>query len=104
MKKNVIYSFFLVIVSVNAQLKARRISTYYGKQISQYQGSLFQLLMESNIKKQKYGVTNEGRDLNVYFISTPENLANLDLIRNNNLAIICLIKKQKRLVTSLLCG
>jgi hypothetical protein len=40
--------------------------------------------MESpNIKKQKYGVTNEGRDLNVYFISSPENLANLDLIRNN---------------------
>jgi hypothetical protein len=36
--------------------------------------------MESpNIKKQKYGVTNEGRDLNVYFISSPENLANLDL-------------------------
>jgi hypothetical protein len=65
-----------------------------------------QLLMESpNIKKQKYGVTNEGRDLNVYFISTPENLANLDLIRNNNLAAIGLSdKKTERLVTSLLCG
>jgi hypothetical protein len=58
----------------------------------------------TNIKKQKYGVTNEGRDLNVYFISTPENLANLDLIRNNNLAAIGLSdKKTKRLVTSL-CG
>jgi hypothetical protein len=51
------------------------------------------------LRNKKYGVTNEGRDLNVYFISTPENLANLDLIRNNNLAAIGLSdKKKERLV------
>jgi hypothetical protein len=81
------------------------ISTHHGKQIRQYhqvEAYFSQLLMESpNIKKTKYGVTNEGRDLNVYFISTPENLANLDLIRNNNLAAIGLSDKKQRLVTSL---
>jgi hypothetical protein len=85
MKKTLFVFILLVIVSVNAQLKARRISNY-GKQISEYHQ--VELISVSKYKKQKYGVTNEGRDLNVYFISTPENLANLDLIRNNNLAAI----------------
>jgi hypothetical protein len=71
--------FLLVIVSVNAQLKARR--NFYlimvNKSVSIISGSLFQLLMESQILRNKIWVTNEGRDLNVYFISTPENLANL---------------------------
>jgi hypothetical protein len=66
------------------------------KSVSIISGSLFQLLMESQILRNKIWVTNEGRDLNVYFISTPENLANLDLIRNNNLAaLVCLIKNRK---------
>jgi hypothetical protein len=94
MKKTLFGLLFLfMIASANAQLKSpAEFLPNYGKQISQYhkvEAYFGQLLMESpNIKKQKYGVTNEGRDLNVYFISSPENLANLDLIRNNNLAAI----------------
>jgi hypothetical protein len=73
-EKNVICSLFLlVIVSVNAQLKARRISTYYGKQISEYhqvEVSVSFWWSRQILRNKKYGVTNEGRDLNVYFIST----------------------------------
>jgi hypothetical protein len=64
------------------------------KSVSIIKLSLFQ---SAKYKKQKYGVTNEGRDLNVYFISTPENLANLDLIRNNNLAAILSDKKTEKI-------
>jgi len=94
MKKTLFALLFLfLIVSVQAQLKSpSEFLPNYGKQISQYHQveAYFNQLMTAspNIKKQKYGVTNEGRDLNVYFISSPENLANLDLIRNNNLAAI----------------
>jgi hypothetical protein len=100
MKKTLLGLLFLfIIVSANAQLKSPgEFLPNYGKQISQYhqvEAYFGQLLMESaNIKKQKYGVTNEGRDLSVYFISSPENLANLDLIRNNNLAAIGLSDKK----------
>ena len=39
------------------------------------------------VKLQLYGQTNEGRPLMVAFISTATNLANLDKIRTNNLAL-----------------
>jgi hypothetical protein len=68
-EKNVICLLFLVIVSVNAQLKA----DFYlmvNKSVSIIKWKLIQSAFDGspNIKKQKYGVTNEGRDLNVYFI------------------------------------
>ena len=50
------------------------------------------------IKHQKYGVTPEQRDLNVYFISSPENLANLEQIRNNNLAAIGLSQNKSQMI------
>ncbi|MBN8835766.1 MAG: zinc carboxypeptidase [Sphingobacteriia bacterium] len=39
------------------------------------------------VKIEKYGETNEGRELLVAFIATPENLKNLDNIRKNNLRL-----------------
>jgi hypothetical protein len=64
----------------------------YGKQISYYhqvENYFNHLVAASNcIKKQKYGSTSEQRDLNVFYISTEENLANLNQIRNRNLASI----------------
>ena len=64
----------------------------YGKQITYYQQveDYFNYLVSESklIKKQKYGVTSEQRNLNLFFISSPENLANLEQIRNNNLASI----------------
>ncbi len=41
--------------------------------------------MPDMVKIQKYGETNEGRDLILAFIANPENLANLENIRLNNL-------------------
>ena len=74
----------------------------YGKQITYYHQveSYFKHLTEKSalIKHQKYGVTPEQRDLNVFFISTPENLANLEQIRNNNLAAIGLSKNGNQMI------
>ncbi len=41
----------------------------------------------SMVKLQQYGLTNEGRPLIVAFISTPENIARLEDIRENNLRL-----------------
>lgn len=40
----------------------------------------------SNVIYQTYGKTYEGRELGVCFVSSPENLANLEELRKNNLA------------------
>ncbi len=39
------------------------------------------------VKIEKYGETNEGRELMLAFISTPENIQKLESIRTNNLAL-----------------
>lgn len=95
MKKHFYALLFLISVfnSVFGQLKSPSdFIPNYGKQITYYhqvENYFNYLTGESKlIKKQKYGVTAEQRDLNLFFISTPENLANLDQIRNNNLAAI----------------
>ncbi len=41
----------------------------------------------SMVKVQKYGETNEGRDMIVAFISSPQNIQNLENIRLNNLRL-----------------
>ncbi|MEO7984770.1 MAG: M14 metallopeptidase family protein, partial [Bacteroidota bacterium] len=46
----------------------------------------------SNIRLQQYGETNEGRPLLVAFISSPENMKNLEAIRINNLRLANLAK------------
>lgn len=44
------------------------------------------------MKLEKYGQTNEGRELLLAFVSTPENMARLDEIRKNNLRLTGLLK------------
>lgn len=44
------------------------------------------------VKMERYGETNEGRELVLAFISTPENIQKLESIRNNNLSIAGLNK------------
>ncbi|MEC5167262.1 hypothetical protein RCH18_003014 [Flavobacterium sp. PL11] len=88
--------FSLAIIG-NAQVQSpAEFLPSYGKQISHYHQveNYFKYLTEKSnyIKHQKYGVTPEQRDLNVFFVSSPENLANLEQIRNNNLAAIGLSK------------
>lgn len=61
----------------------------YGKQVSHYhqvEAYFQQLVNESDwIKHEKYGETTQERNLNAYYISTPENLSNLEKIRKNHL-------------------
>ena len=45
------------------------------------------------VKLEKYGETNEGRELMMAFISSPENIQQLDAIRKNNLAMAGLGEK-----------
>jgi hypothetical protein len=95
MKKNLYTALllFTTVFSAFAQLKSPSdFIPNYGKQITYYHQveNYFNYLTEESklIKKHKYGVTAEQRDLNLFYISTPENLANLEQIRNNNLAAI----------------
>ncbi|WP_235889595.1 M14 family zinc carboxypeptidase [Flavobacterium restrictum] len=94
--KKIIFAFFLFFTFLSSNYsQVQSPSEFlpnYGKQITHYHQveAYFKQLTEQStfIKKQKYGQTNEQRDLNVYFISTPENLAHLEQIRTNNLAAI----------------
>jgi len=43
------------------------------------------------VKLEKYGLTNEDRPLLLAFVSTPENIAKLEAIRENNLRIAGLL-------------
>lgn len=47
----------------------------------------------SMVKIESYGYTNEGRELILAFVSTPENIANLEAIRKNNLRLAGLEKE-----------
>lgn len=64
----------------------------YGKNITYYHQvtDYFKHLEAQTpyVKGFQYGQTAEHRDLNVYYISTPENLKNLEIIRLQNLASI----------------
>ena len=79
--KKYFYTLLFLISFINStfsQLKSPSdFIPNYGKQITYYhqvEDYFNYLAGESKlIKKQKYGVTNEQRDLNLFFISTPEN-------------------------------
>ena len=105
MKKTILSLFFIFnfLFTVHSQVKSpSEFLTNYGKQITYYHQieAYFKHLTEqsSYIKHQKYGLTPEQRDMNVYFISTPENLANLEQIRNNNLAAIGMSDKKTQTI------
>jgi hypothetical protein len=51
------------------------------------------------VKMEKYGETNEGRELVLAFISSPENIARLDAIRLNNLRLAGLTRDKAAPVT-----
>src|SRR5690349_7518024 len=90
-------SFFLLLVSfvsINAQLKSPEQFlgykpgthfTPHWKVVNYFQQVAANAA--SMVKLQQYGETNEGRPLMVAFISTPENIQNLENIRKNNLRL-----------------
>jgi hypothetical protein len=104
--KKTIFAFCIILTFFNnavAQVQSpTEFLPSYGKQISYYhqvENYFKQLTEKSNfIKQQKYGATPENRDLNVFFISSPENLVNLEEIRNNNLAAIGLSKTRNQMI------
>lgn len=81
---------FLFAITVNAQLKSpAEFSQSYGKTASYYHQveNYFEHLVQNSeyIQHKSYGQTTQERSLNVYYISTPENLRDLENIRQNNL-------------------
>lgn len=84
---------FLFSFSIYAQLKSpSEFLPNYGKTVSYYHQveDYFGYLTQNSdmIKQQNYGQTTQERNLNVYFISSPENLRSLENIRVSNLSQI----------------
>jgi hypothetical protein len=48
--------------------------------------------MPQMVKLEKYGETNEGRELLLAIVASPENLARIDEIRKNNLRLTGMLK------------
>ena len=91
-----ISSFLLLILftSLNAQLKSPEQFlgykpgthfTPHWKVVNYFQQVAANA--SSMVKLQQYGETNEGRPLMVAFVSTSENIQNLENIRKNNLRL-----------------
>lgn len=89
--KKLLYAFiFLSTFSSHAQLKSpAEFSPTYGKTVSYYHQleNYFAHLVQNSdmIQHKPYGQTTQGRGLHAYCISTPENLANMENIRQNHL-------------------
>ena len=89
--KNLLAGLILFFaISLQAQLKSpSQFLPNYGKQVSYYHQleAYFQHLVENSqyIQYHRYGQTTQERNLNAYYISTPENLADLENIRQNHL-------------------
>src|SRR6516164_6000473 len=88
------FLFLLFFISINAQVKppeqflGYKVGTHFTphwKVVSYFQQVASNA--SSVVKLQQYGETNEGRPLIVAFISTPENIQNLENIRQNNLRL-----------------
>jgi hypothetical protein len=83
-------TFLFLTISVQAQLKSpAEFLPAYGKQVSYYHEveSYFGYLTANSqyIQHKQYGQTTQERSLNAYYISTPENLKDLENIRQDHL-------------------
>lgn len=95
--------FFVLFIFVNfvsaqdlqspAQFLGYTVGTKYTRhhRVVEYFKSVAQAKPEM-VKLEKYGETNEGRELLITIIASPENLKRLELIRHNNLAMAGIVK------------
>ncbi|KGO91230.1 M14 family metallopeptidase [Flavobacterium subsaxonicum] len=90
MKK--LFSVFILLLSLTLQAQLKSPAEFlpnYGKQVTYYyqlESYFAQLVQNSDyIQHKPYGQTSEGRGLNTYYISTPQNLKDLENIRQNHL-------------------
>jgi len=91
-------SIFLFLFLINTSLLFSQLKTpyeflpNYSKQVTYYhqvEDYFEHLVANSNmILHNKYGQTSQERNLNAYVISTPENIKNIEEIRNNHLSQI----------------
>ncbi len=97
--KLIFFSLFLVSSQVSAQLRSpdeflgyplgNKFTTHYKIVNYFYQAAAATPQM---MKLEKYGETNEGRELLLAFVSSAENMAKLDEIRKNNLRLTGILK------------
>jgi uncharacterized membrane protein len=84
--------FFLGTIGYTQTKSPAEFLPNYGKQVSYYHQveKYFEHLVATSewIQYKKYGETTQERNLNAYYISTPENLKNLEDIRKNHLNAI----------------
>lgn len=96
--KNIFFGLLLCFsLSLQAQLQSPSdFLPGYGSQVTYYHQveNYYEHLVANSdyIQKKPYGETYQERSLNVYYISTPENLKNLESIRENHLFNIGLSK------------
>ena len=88
--KKLFFSLILLSLAINAQVKSpAEFLPNYGAKVSYYHEleAYFSHLVQSSqyIQHKPYGQTTQGRSLNTYLISTPENLQDLENIRLTHL-------------------
>ena len=109
MKKIIFFLLSVLLISVNCisqtvqnpeQFLGYKIGTRFTRhhKIVEYFKAVAQAKSDM-VKIEKYGETNEGRELMLAYIALPENLKNLDAIRKNNLSIAGLSKDKMAAVT-----
>ena len=103
MKRIYFLFLFLSVLTTTAQPKSPfEFLPNYGKNVTYYHQveNYFQHLVASSdwIQHQKYGETSQERNLNAYYISSPENLKNLEEIRKNHLNSIGLFPTKNQAV------
>lgn len=92
MKKSVLFFFLFFYIVINAQVPSPQ--SFLGYELGQHFTPHFKLVAyfeavakaaPQTMKLEKYGETNEGRPLELAYISSADNIANLEQIRLNNL-------------------
>jgi len=101
-----IYNYIILFLFINIQVFSQNIqspSEYLGYEIGTQFSRHSQVIdyfdyvsneLPGNVKMEKYGETYERRPLYLAYISSKENIKNIDLIRKNNLSNAGVIKKE----------
>ena len=101
-----IYNYIVLFLFINIQVFSQNIqspSEYLGYEIGTQFSRHSQVIdyfdyvsseLPGNVKMEKYGETYERRPLYLAYISSKENIKNIDLIRKNNLSNAGVIKKE----------
>ncbi len=96
MRKSSFFFLIVILLTLNSSAQSKSPAEFLGYKIGDKYTphwkivDYFKSIASSNssvVKLQSYGETNEGRPLMLAFISSPENIKNIDAIRKNNLSM-----------------